>query len=146
MMLVPSIFSDNFIDDFFDDFSGPARPMHGLHTPTAIMKTDVRETEKGYELDIDLPGYKKEDIQAELKDGNLTISATMKQDNDKKDKEGNYIRRERFYGNCSRTFYVGEDIEQGDISAKFEDGILKVSVPKKEPKPQVEEKKLIAIS
>ncbi|MCR5055072.1 MAG: Hsp20/alpha crystallin family protein [Lachnospiraceae bacterium] len=145
-MLVPSIFSDNFIDDFFDDFSRPANPMHGLHTPAAIMKTDVRETEKGYELDIDLPGYKKEDIQAELKDGNLTISATMKQDNDEKDKEGNYIRRERFYGNCSRTFYVGEDIEQGDISAKFEDGILRVSVPKKDPKPQVEEKKLIAIN
>jgi HSP20 family molecular chaperone IbpA len=109
------------------------------------MKTDIREHENGFELDIDLPGYKKEDVKAQLKDGYLTISAETKQNNDEKDEKGKFIRRERFYGTCSRSFYVGEDITEQDIKAKFEDGILKVSVPKKEAKPEVEENKYIAI-
>ena len=99
----------------------------------------------GYEIHIELPGYKKEDVRAELKDGNLTISATSNTENEQKDENGKFIRRERFYGNCSRSFYVGEHVEQTDIKAKFEDGILKVFVPKKEAKPAVEEKKYITI-
>ncbi len=142
-MFMPSIFHDNLFDDFFTDFTDiPARrPMPA----STVMKTDIKETEGGYEVAIELPGYKKEDVQAELKDGNLTITATRNVNNDEKDKDGKYIRRERFYGNCSRAFYVGEDITQEDIKAKFEDGILKLQIPKKEAKPAVEEKKYITI-
>ena len=99
-----------------------ARPAVSTST---VMRTDVRETENGYELDIDLPGYKKEDVQAELKDGYLTITASANTSNDQKDSNGKYIRRERYSGTCSRRFYVGEEIEQSDIKAKFENGILK---------------------
>jgi HSP20 family molecular chaperone IbpA len=109
------------------------------------MRTDVKETETGYELDLDLPGYKKEDVQAELKDGYLTITASTSSNKDEKDEDGKYIRRERYSGTCSRSFYVGEDISQQDIKAKFEDGTLKLSIPKKEEKPAEEEKKLISI-
>ena len=109
------------------------------------MRTDVKETETGYELDIDLPGYKKEDVQAELKDGYLTITAKSDNSNDQKDSNGKYIRRERYVGTCSRRFYVGDGIEQTDIKAKFENGILKISVPKKEDKPAVEKNKYITI-
>ncbi|MDY5577608.1 MAG: Hsp20/alpha crystallin family protein [Lachnospiraceae bacterium] len=145
-MLMPSIFGENLFDDFFDDFARPVRKTTGYSTPAVtVMKTDVKENDKGYELDIDLPGYKKEDVKAQLKDGYLTISAETKKDDDKKDENGKYIRRERYYGSCSRSFYVGEDVTEEDIRAKFEDGILKVSVPKKEVKPAVEEKKYITI-
>lgn len=111
-----------------------------------MMKTDVKESEAGYELDISLPGYKKEDVKAELKDGYLTISASTSQNKDEKDEStGRYIRRERYTGSCSRSFYIGEDVTQDEIRARFEDGVLKLSVPKKEAKPVVEEKKYIAI-
>lgn len=109
------------------------------------MKTDIRESDTGYELDIDLPGYKKENVKAELKNGYLTINAESRQDNDQKDETGKYIRRERYYGTCSRSFYVGEDVLQEDIKAKFEDGILKVAIPKKETKPAIEQSKYIPI-
>ena len=145
-MLLPSIFGESLFDDFFDDFARPAKNVVRYNTPaTSIMKTDIREHESGFELDIDLPGYKKEDVNAELKDGYLVITASNKSDKDEKDEKGQYIRRERYYGSCSRSFYVGEDVTEEDIKAKFEDGILKISVPKKEAKPQVEEKKYIAI-
>ena len=145
-MLMPSIFGENLFDEFFDDFVRPTRRVVRYNTPsTTIMKTDVKETEGSYELDIDLPGYKKEDVKAELKDGYLTISAATNTSNDQKDENGKYIRRERYYGNCSRSFYVGENITQEDIKARFEDGILKIVVPKKEAKPAVEEKKYISI-
>ena len=145
-MLMPSIFGENLFDEFFDDFVRPTRRVVRYNTPsTTIMKTDVKETEGSYELDIDLPGYKKEDVKAELKDGYLTISAATNTNNDQKDENGKYIRRERYYGNCSRSFYVGENITQEDIKARFEDGILKIVVPKKESKPAVEEKKYISI-
>ena len=108
------------------------------------MKTDVRETNDAYELDIDLPGFKKENITAELKDGYLTITANKGLDKDEKDKEGKYIRQERYSGTCARTFYVGDGVTQEDIHAKFEDGILKLSVPKKDAK-AVEQKKYISI-
>jgi HSP20 family molecular chaperone IbpA len=109
------------------------------------MRTDIKENGNGFELDIDLPGYKKEDVKAQLKDGYLTISAENSQSNDEKDSDGKYIRRERFFGTCSRSFYVGDDITEEDIKAKFENGILKVSVPKKEAKPVEEKNKFISI-
>ena len=145
-MLMPSIFGENLFDDFFDDFARPARNVVRYNTPvTNIMKTDIREHDMGFELDIDLPGYRKEDVKAELKDGYLTISAQTRSDNDEKEENGKYIRRERYYGTCSRSFYVGEEVTQEDIRARFEDGILKVCVPKKEAKPAVEESRYIAI-
>ena len=109
------------------------------------MKTDIKDMEGSYELDIDLPGFKKEDITAELKDGYLNISATSNSSKDEKDSDGKYIRRERYSGSCSRSFYVGEAVTKEDIKARFEDGILKLSVPKMENKPAVEEKKYISI-
>ena len=143
-MLMSSILGENLFDEFFDDFASPAKRTVKYAAP-AVMRTDVKEMSNGYELNIELPGYKKEDVKAELKDGTLTITAASKVENDQKDENGKYIRRERFYGNFSRSFYVGEHVEQTDIKAKFEDGILKIYVPKKEAKPVVEEKKYITI-
>ena len=142
-MMMPSIFGESLFDNFFDDF---ARPVVRYTTPaTNVMRTDVKETETGYELAIDLPGYKKEDVKAELKDGYMTISVETKKENEQKDDKSKYVRRERYYGNCSRSFYVGKDIKQEDIRAKFEDGILKIAVPKKDARPQVEENHYINI-
>ena len=104
-----------------------------------------RKQTEAMKLDVDLPGYKKEDIKAELKDGTLTISASTNTEKEDKDKDGKFIRRERFSGSCSRSFYVGENLDQEDIKAKFENGILKLFVPKKEAKPEIEESKYIAI-
>lgn len=147
-MLMPSIFGENLFDDFLDDFYRPAvrrAPQRAMAPVNTVMKTDVKETDQAYELDIDLPGYKKEDVKAELKDGYMTVTASRSTENDEKDDNGKYIRRERFMGTCSRSFYVGDVVTEEDITAKFEDGILKVVVPKKEAKPQVEENKYIAI-
>ncbi len=145
-MFMPSIFGEDLFDDFFDEFRAPAKPgFVGARPINGLMKTDVKETENGFELDIDLPGYGKEDVTAELKNGYLTISATKKTEDDEKDKKGHYIRRERFYGSCSRSFFVGKEVTEEDIKAKFENGILIVTVPKKEPQPKVEEKKYIQI-
>ena len=145
-MLMPSIFGENLFDNFFEDFARPSRSAvrYNVSAPS-VMRTDIKESDTGFELHIDLPGYKKENVKAELKEGYLTISAESRQDNEQKDDNGRYIRRERYYGTCSRSFYVGEDVTQEDIKARFEDGILKVSVPKKESKPAVEESKFIAI-
>lgn len=143
-MLMPSIFGENLFDDFFG-FAYPTRSFQRVDIGE-IMKTDVRESDTGYELDISLPGYKKEDVKAELKDGYLTINASTSLDKDEKDeKTGKYIRRERYSGSCSRSFYVGKNMTEEDIKAKFEDGVLKLSVPKKDAKPTIEEKKYIAI-
>ena len=143
-MLMPSIFRTNVFDDFFEDpfkdFARvPARPQNEL------MRTDVKELENWFELSIALPGVKKEDITAEINDGYLTISATTSTNKDEKNADGKYIRRERFYGSAKRSFYVGEDITEEDIKAKYEDGILTLDIPKKEAKPVVEEKKYINI-
>ena len=145
-MLMNSMFGESLFDEFFDNFAWPSRRIAKTPSQAApLMRTDVKENEAGYELNIELPGYKKEDVQAELKDGNLTIRATTNTENNEKDQNGKYVRRERFYGNCSRSFYVGEAVQQEDIKARFENGILKVYVPKKEVKPSVEERKYIAI-
>ena len=140
-MLMPSLF-----DEFFDDFARPAKSVVRYNYPAnAVMKTDVKEDENGYHLDIELPGYKKDDIKAELKEGYMTITATKAENKDEADKKGNYIRRERYQGTSSRSFYVGEEVKEEDIKAKFEDGILKVFVPKIEAVPEVPQSKFIAI-
>lgn len=141
-MLMPSIFRENLLDDFF---GYPFRGFNYEMNSNEMMKTDVKETEQGYEVTMNLPGVKKEDVKAELKDGFLTISATSRSDKDEQDPNGRYIRRERFSGSCSRSFRVGEEITQEDIKARFEDGTLKLLIPKKELKPNIEDKKYIAI-
>ena len=146
--MLPSNFGENLFDDFFGDPFGMMPrgrdPLYGKHAKN-LMRTDVRETEDAYELDVDLPGFKKDEVTLELKDGCLTVSAKTEENKDEKDENGKYIRRERYSGTCSRAFYVGEDIEKNEIKAKFEDGILKLSVPKKDAKPKVEENRYITI-
>ena len=144
-MLMPSIFGENLFNDDWMDFGFPEvdKALYGKHANN-VMKTDVKETDTGYEVDIDLPGFKKDEINAQLDNGYLTISAAKGLDKDEKDKKGKYIRKERYAGAMSRRFYVGEGITQEDIKAKYEDGILRLSVPKKEAK-AVENKKYIAI-
>ena len=143
---MPSIFGENlFDDDWFDfdrDFWGRKNPLYGKNAKN-IMKTDIREHDAGYELDIDLPGFKKEEINVELENGYLTISAAKGLDKDEQDKKGKYIRKERYAGAMQRSFYVGDAVTEEDIKAKFEDGILKLSIPKKDAK-AVETKKSIA--
>lgn len=144
-MLMPSIFEENLFNDDWMDFGFPEvdKALYGKHANN-VMKTDVKETDTGYEVDIDLPGFKKDEINAQLDNGYLTISAAKGLDKDEKDKKGKYIRKERYAGAMSRSFYVGEGVTQEDIKAKYEDGILRLSVPKKEAK-AVENKKYIAI-
>ena len=138
-MLRPSIFGEDLFDEmmsfpFGDDFFGKKNPLYGKHAKN-MMKTDVREHDNGYELDIDLPGFKKEEVTVELKDGYLTVSAAKGLDKDEKEeKTGRYIRRERYAGSMSRSFYVGENVTQDEVKAKYENGILKLSIPKKEAK------------
>ena len=136
--MLPSIYSENLFDDFFSDPFDMVMPrslnaLYGKHGKN-LMKTDVRETEDSYELDIDLPGFKKEDVSVELKNGYLTISAAKGLDKDEKAPEGKYIRQERYTGACSRSFYVGTDLQPKDVSAKFTDGILELTFPKEAPK------------
>ena len=144
-MLMPSIFGENLFNDDWMDFGFPEvdKALYGKHANN-VMKTDVKETDTGYEVDIDLPGFKKDEINAQLDNGYLTISAAKGLDKDEKDKKGKYIRKERYAGAMSRSFYVGEGVTQEDIKANYEDGILRLSVPKKEAK-AVENKKYIAI-
>ena len=140
--LLSELMTDPF-DAFFDAASAPMQSMQKM-APT-LMRTDIKETDDGYELTIDLPGFKKDDVQADLKDGYLSITAQTQSESEDKDEEGTYVRKERFSGKCSRTFYVGDDIEEDDIKARFEDGVLKIDVPKKQEQPKLEEKKTIAI-
>ena len=132
--MLPSIFGENLFDDFFSDPFGMMvpqgrDPLYGKHAKN-LMKTDVRETESTYELDVDLPGFTKDEVNVELKNGYLTIQAAKGLDKDQSDKKGKYIRQERYAGACSRTFYVGEGVEPEDVTAKFENGILQLSIPK----------------
>ena len=139
--MLPSIFGENLLDDFFDFPFGS----NYTATDSSLMKTDIKEMENGYEVTMNLPGVKKEDVKAELKDGCLTISASSNSNKDEKDEEGRYIRRERYSGSCSRSFYVGDNVTEEDIKAKFEDGTLTMMIPKKEQQPKVEDKKYISI-
>lgn len=146
-MMFPSVFGENLFDDWMD-FSFPEIPdvdktLYGKHAKN-MMKTDVKENEKGYEVAVDLPGFKKDEIKMELENGYLTISAAKGLDKDETDKEtGKYIRRERYAGNLSRSFYIG-DVKQEDVKAVFKNGILSISVPKEDKKAK-EEKKYITI-
>ena len=147
-MMTPSIFGENLFDDDWMDrfekaFWGNTSPLYGKHAKN-MMKTDVREHEKRYEVDIDLPGFKKDEIQVQLENGYLTVSAAKGLDKDQQDKKGRYIRQERYAGAMQRSFYVGDAVTQEDIKAKYENGILSLSIPKKDAK-AVEEKKTIAI-
>ncbi len=151
-MLTPSIFEENFIDDLFgfpymkefDDMSqGMERKLYGRKA-SRMMKTDIREKDDNYEVSIDLPGFKKEDITVELNDGYITISASKNLDRDE-DKKGKLIRQERYAGSMSRSFYVGENVEKGDIEANYRHGVLNLTIPKKAMDKKIPEKNLIAI-
>ena len=156
-MMTPSIFRENLFDTFFDDFFGfpvfDDRPMQRAqkklygHQAANMMKTDVKEHDDHYEVEIDLPGFQREELSLELKDGCVVISASKEIGNEEtEEKTGKFIRQERYAGSVSRSFYVGEDVKQEDIHAKYESGVLKLSIPKTDPKkPQIEEKKLISI-
>ncbi len=147
-MLMPRLYNRNFFDDFFD-FDWPQMPsvekqLYGKRAGE-VMKTDVKETEDAYKVAIDLPGFKKDEIEIELKDGYMTVSASKALDKDQKNEEGKYIRRERYAGNVRRSFYVGEALTEDDIKASFEDGILRLELPKKEKQPQVETRHIVSI-
>ena len=138
--MVPSIFGENLFDEFWNDPFDMDRmlprgrdPLYGKHSKN-LMKTDVRETEGSYELDVDLPGFKKDEVNVELNNGYLTIEAAKSLDKDDTDKQGRYIRQERYAGSMSRSFYVSEGLEPKDIRAKFENGVLQLSIPKNAPK------------
>ncbi|HIZ64870.1 MAG TPA: Hsp20/alpha crystallin family protein [Candidatus Blautia pullicola] len=153
-MLLPRVFSEDLFDDFFEDdfpfFDNRAgrdveKKLYGRRAKN-LMKTDIKELEGAYELIVDLPGFKKEEVQVALEKGYLTISAAKGLDKDEQEKEsGRYIRRERYAGACQRSFYVGEHLTQEDIKGEFKHGILKLTIPKKEAKPAVEENKYITI-
>ena len=136
-MMMPSIFGENLFDDFMNDFRLPAFPdvdkeLYGKHAKN-LMKTDIREKEDGYEMAVDLPGFNKDEIKVEIKDGYMTVSANKDLDKDEADKKGRVIRSERYVGTCSRTFYVG-DIKPEDVKAKYESGVLNIVLPKEEQK------------
>ena len=141
-MLMPRLISGNLFDDWMGDF--PVGKDFFSNQQADVMKTDVKESDGSYLMEVDLPGFKKENVKAKLDDGYLTISASRTSEDEKKDDDGKYIRKERYEGNCSRTFFVGENITEDDIHAKFENGILNIEVPKK-TQPKVEENKYIAI-
>ena len=149
MTLVPSVFGENLFDVFDSDFDRMfnnailRNPVMGKRA-SHVMKTDVRETENAYELDVDVPGFKKDEVNVQLEKGYLTISAGKKLDKDEKDSKGNYIRRERYEGACTRSFFVGENIRKEDITAKMEDGILRLTFPKK-AQAEIEQSRTIAI-
>lgn len=149
--MLPSIFGEDLFDDFFNDPFGMMNvsegrsPLYGKHAKN-LMKTDIREKEDGYELAVDLPGFKKDEIKVSLEDGYLTIEAAKGLDEDEQEKKtGKYIRKERYAGACQRSFYVGDNLTQEDIKGEFKHGILTLNVPKKEAKPAVETNKYIAI-
>ena len=151
MTYMPKVFGEDLFDEWMGDFpfSGftpmiPTDKVFGKKEKN-LMKTDVQEKDGSYILDIDLPGFKKDEIKAELKNGCLTISADRSYDKDTKDEQGTYIRRERYSGSCSRSFYVGENVKQEDMKAKFENGILQISFPKEDPKKLAPKSSLIAI-
>ena len=154
-MMMPRIFGENLCDDFMNDFAFPAFPnvekkLYGKHARN-LMKTDVKDTDTGYEVDVDLAGFKKDEIQIELEKGFLTVTAAKgldkdeKDEKDEKDKKDNYIRRERYAGSMSRSFYVGEHVTEDDIHPKYENGILSFTVPKEEAKAIEDKKHYISI-
>ena len=136
-MMMPSIFGERFMDDFFKPF--------GRSTSSELMRTEVEESESGYVVTMDIPGIKREDVQAELKDGYLTVNVSASSDKNEQQEDGKYIRRERYYGSASRSFYVGDAVTQEDIKAKFENGTLRLEIPKKDVLPETESRHFISI-
>ena len=152
-MLMPSIFGEDLFDDFMRDFPfyddkqarRAEKKLYG-HRGRNLMKTDIRETDGSYKLEMDLPGFTKDEVKVSLENGYLTVQAAKGLDEDEQEKKtGRYIRRERYAGACERSFYVGEDVTQEEIKGEFKHGILRLSIPKKEAKPAVPEKKYIVI-
>ena len=139
-MFMPSILKKGFIDNVFDDDF-----FMDFKNEKAMGKTDIKELKDNYLLEVELPGFAKEDIKAEVNNGYLVITAEHNNNKEEKDEEGRYIRKERYSGQCMRSFYVGEGLKEEDVKAKFENRILKLEVPKKEPEKKVEEKKYIQI-
>ena len=139
-MLMPSIFGENLFDDFMSDFPffddrdlrKTERKLYG-HNAKRLMKTDIKETDSGFELEMDLPGFKKDEIKVSLDNGYMTVSAAKGLDKDEQDKKGRVLRQERYAGACSRSFYVG-NVKPEDVKAKYEDGVLSVIVPKEDVK------------
>lgn len=132
-MLLPSIFGENLFDEWMD-FSFPdiEKALYGKHAKN-MMKTDVKETSQGYKVFIDLPGFQKDEVSVQLENGYLTIQAAKGLDKEEKDKHGKYLRKERYAGGMSRSFYVGDAVKKEDIHARYENGILKLALPKEEP-------------
>lgn len=152
-MLMPGIFGEDMFDEFMKDFPffddkeqrRLEKKLYG-HRSKNLMKTDIRETDSGYLLEMDLPGFAKDEVKVSLEEGTLTVSAAKGLDQDEKDKKtGRYIRRERYAGACERSFYVGEEATRDEIRGEFKHGILKIFIPKKEAKPAVETRKYITI-
>ena len=152
-MLMPSIFGEDLFDNFMNDFSfyndapfeNVEKKLYGHHAKN-VMKTDIKETDEVYELEIDLPGFAKDEVKVSLDNGYMTVSAAKGLDKDEQEKKsGKYIRRERYAGACERSFYVGDEITEEDVKGEFKHGMLKLFIPKKEAKPEVEQKKYISI-
>ena len=141
MMLVPRIYTEDWMDAFDRAFFGAPRKADRQGRPVSrMMRTDVKELENAYELTMDLPGYSKEDLSVKLEQGYLTVTGSKNEDHEEKDDQNRYLRRERYTGSCSRSFYVGEDVRQEDIHASFKDGVLTLTVPKEGPKVEPAEK------
>jgi HSP20 family protein len=140
MMFTPVLFTNDIFDDFFDDMFTPVMPRM-VNRNSNLMNTDIKDEKDHYEMDIELPGFNKEDISADLKDGYLIIHAQHEDKNDDK-----YVRRERFSGQVERSFYVGDAVKKEDIKAAFKNGILQILVPKKEEKPAIDESHQILIA
>ena len=145
--MLPSIFGENLFDDWFDfpslrELRNIDRRLYGRNA-SHEMKTDVKEHEDHYEVDIDLPGFKKDELNLRLENGYLTVSAAKGLDKDEKSKKGRIIRQERYAGAMERSFYVGEAITEEDVKAKFEDGVLRLCIPKKESQKLPEHKTIM---
>lgn len=151
MAMFPALMNDTMFSDLFDDpfFEGWRNMDRAAacnpNMSAGMMSTDVRETDKGYMVDIDMPGFKKDDISLDLQNGYLTVSAHRNSSHEDKDDNGRWLRRERYAGSCSRSFYVGEDVKESDIHASYRNGTLCIQVPKMQAQPQVESKHQIAI-
>lgn len=145
-MMMPSIFGENLFDNFMENFAFPDvdQVLYGNHGRN-LMKTDVKEKDAGYEVDIDLPGFKKDEIRMQLKDGYLNVSASKEASRDEKNEEGSYVRRERYAGSMSRSFYVGDHVTEQDIHPKYENGILTFHIPKAQQKVVEDKGRYIAI-
>ena len=141
-MLYPSVFSNDFADDFFNDFF--AAPMKRVTYGSNSMRTDIKELDDSYELDVQLPGYNKEDVEDEIKNGYLTVRANHTENTEDKE-DGKYIRKECYTGSCEGSYYVGDKLTSDDVKANFANGVLQLTVPKEDKLPEREQKQLVQI-